>query len=93
MGADWRTAKEFRALSTGNFQRAAGGNRLFLPENAFEQVRIVNDERTARSFSSPKPLQIQEIEKNLAEKTGICYNQHRKILVKLAEGWYEGKTA
>ena len=47
----------------------------------------------ARSFSAPKPLQIQEIEKNLAEKTRVCYNQHRKILVKPAEGWYEEKTA
>ena len=57
------------------------------------EKHISESRRTACSCSSPKPLQIQEIEKNLAEKTGICYNQHRKILVKPAEGWYEEETA
>lgn len=54
---------------------------------------ITGSRRTACSCSSPKPLQIQETEKNLAEKSGVCYNQHRKILVKPAEGWYEEETA
>ena len=31
--------------------------------------------------------------RSLVEKVGVCYNQHRKIIVKRAEGWYEEETA